>query len=93
MCTFKICDAYFRFHIAEARLLYLVRFRGERCSENGNAVYAFRECVESALAVAGVFQLEFVQYGYLPYCFNLVWVALAVTAVWLIKVRKRSRSS
>jgi hypothetical protein len=27
-----------------------------------------------------------VEYGYVPYCFNLVWVALAVTSVWLVKV-------
>lgn len=86
MSLFKMCDAYFRFHIAEARLLHHVRFRNESCAESSAAATAYRECVESALAIAGVFQEAFVPYGYLPYCSNLIWVAVAVTSVWLIKV-------
>lgn len=33
-----------------------------------------------------VVQNDFVPYGYLPYCFNLTWIALAVNCIWLIKV-------
>ena len=47
---------------------------------------AFAECIDAALAIGSVFQEDFVKWGFLPYCFNLVWVALAVSSVWLYKV-------
>ena len=44
------------------------------------AVAAFRRYVESCLAAARVFQQDSAVHGYLPYCFNLVWMTLTVTA-------------
>ena len=38
--------------------------------------FAFTDCVDSASAIARVFNNDFVHHGYLSYCFNLVWVAL-----------------
>ena len=50
--------------------------------------FAFVECAEAALALIQVFQNEFAVNHYLPYCLNLVWVALAITAIWLMRVSR-----
>jgi hypothetical protein len=83
-------DAFFRFHIAEYRLLYTARYHSQGrsldASERTPLSFAFNECVDAALGVPAMFQNEFVRHRYLPYCFVRVWVALAVTSVWLVKV-------
>ncbi len=92
MSLFKICDALFRFHICEYRLLFTARYRvsGQALdtTQPTELSFAFSECADAALALATVFQNDIVEHGYVPYCFNLVWVALAVTSVWLVKVSK-----
>ncbi|OXM81875.1 hypothetical protein C364_00849 [Cryptococcus neoformans Bt63] len=87
--TFRLCDSYFRFHICEYRLLFTARYEAPGqvldTSQPSPLSIAFSECVDAALGVAMVVQNDFVPYGYLPYCFNLTWVAMAVNAIWLIK--------
>ncbi|RSH84083.1 hypothetical protein EHS25_005328 [Saitozyma podzolica] len=87
--TTKMDDAFFRFHIAEYRLLYTARYHSQGrsldASEPTPLSFAFSECVDAALGVPAMFQNEFVRHRYLPYCFVRVWVALAVTSVWLVK--------
>jgi len=87
--TFKLCDSYFRFHIAEYRLLYIARYRskGETLDtkEPTPLSFAYNDCVDAALGLATLFRTVFVGNQYLPYCFNLVWVSLAVTSIWLVK--------
>lgn len=84
-----MCDSYFRFHIAEYRLLYVARYqsKGEALDtkEPTPLSFAYNDCVEAALGLATLFQTVFVENQYLPYCFNLVWVSLAVTSIWLVK--------
>jgi hypothetical protein len=87
--TFELCDSYFRFHIAEYRLLYIARYRskGEALDtkEPTPLSFAYNDCVDAALGLATLFRTVFVGNQYLPYCFNLVWVSLAVTSIWLVK--------
>ncbi|ADV19990.1 Hypothetical Protein CGB_A9550C [Cryptococcus gattii WM276] len=87
--TFRLCDSYFRFHICEYRLLFTARYEAPGqaldTSQSSPLSVAFSECVDAALGVAMVVQNDFVPYGYLPYCFNLTWIALAVNCIWLIK--------
>ncbi|KAE8541560.1 hypothetical protein D1P53_002923 [Cryptococcus gattii VGV] len=87
--TFRLCDSYFRFHICEYRLLFTARYEAPGqaldTSQPSPLSVAFSECVDAALGVAMVVQNDFVPYGYLPYCFNLTWIALAVNCIWLIK--------
>ncbi|GAA5854792.1 hypothetical protein JCM8547_004073 [Rhodosporidiobolus lusitaniae] len=85
--TLRLCDAYFRFHLAEYRLLHLARHSKEPLELDGpsKVAFTFGECVDAALAVAVCFLHDFADQNLLPYCFNLAWVALAVTSVWLIK--------
>ncbi|WVQ61878.1 uncharacterized protein L199_000011 [Kwoniella botswanensis] len=47
--------------------------------------FAFSNCIEAALGVALVLQNDLAPYGYLSHCFYLTWVAMAVTAIWLVK--------
>jgi hypothetical protein len=93
MSLFKACYAFFRFHIAEYRLLYMSRFksRGARleADASNDLTLAFADCADAALGVVSNFQTEFVAYDYLPVTLNLVWVSLAVNSVWLIKVSTR----
>ncbi|WRT64444.1 uncharacterized protein IL334_001376 [Kwoniella shivajii] len=89
LSTFRLCDAYFRFHITEYRLLVIARF-GEsghnlNLQEHSSMSSAFSDCIEAALGVAMVVQHDLAPYRYLPYCFYLTWVALAVTSIWLVK--------
>lgn len=94
--TFRLCDSYFRFHICEYRLLFTARYEAPGqvldTSQPSPLSVAFSECVDAALGVAMVVQNDFVPYGYLPYCFNLTWIALAVNCIWLIKVSSSPKS-
>ncbi|ORY73629.1 hypothetical protein BCR35DRAFT_281551 [Leucosporidium creatinivorum] len=87
--TLRLCDAFFRFHLAEYRLLFIVRYGSEGrsldTSQPTALSFAFGECADAALGVATVFQSDFSLPGYLASCFNLAWVALAVCSVWLVK--------
>ena len=87
--TFRLCDSYFRFHIAEYRLLFIARYQsgGESLDTKVPTPlsFAYNDCVDAALGLASLFQTVFVDNQYLPYCFNLVWVSLAVTSIWLVK--------
>ncbi|WVW83544.1 hypothetical protein I302_105565 [Kwoniella bestiolae CBS 10118] len=87
--TFRLCDAYFRFHIAEYRLLFMARHGDHKNRidlQKPNALsFAFSDCIETALGVAVVLQNDLAPYGYLSHCFYLTWVAMAVTAIWLVK--------
>ncbi|WWC90307.1 uncharacterized protein L201_005240 [Kwoniella dendrophila CBS 6074] len=89
LSTFHLCDAYFRFHIAEYRLLAIARHGDPKqkidLQDPKPLSFAFSNCVDAALGVALVLQSDLAPYGYLPYCFYLTWVALAVTAIWLVK--------
>ncbi|KAL7419125.1 hypothetical protein Q5752_005961 [Cryptotrichosporon argae] len=88
IATIKLCDALYRFHICEYRLLYTARYRNAGRLDVTEATplsMAFADTIDASLAVASVFQDEFVRRGTLPYCFNLVWVALGLTCVWLVK--------
>ncbi len=86
----KLCDSLLHFHICEYHLLFTARYRSNGAtldtSEPSPLSYAFAECADVALGLLEVFQTEFVANGYLPYCFNLTWVGVAITSVWLIKV-------
>lgn len=86
----KICGCLLHFHICEYRLLFTARYRSNGAvldtSEPSPLSYAFAETVDVALGMLDVFQTEFVANGFLPYCFNLTWVGVAITSVWLIKV-------
>lgn len=92
MSTIKVCDGLLYFHICEYRLLFCARYRssGEPLdmSQPSELSYAFAACADQALSVLDVFQTEVVRNGYLPYCFNLTWVGVAITSVWLVKVRR-----
>lgn len=48
---------------------------------------AFTECADAAMGIGEVVLNDLVPYGYLAYCFNLTWPALAISAIWLAKVR------
>lgn len=95
----RLCDAYFRFHLAEWKLLWVVRYRSRSkdrpldTEEPSELSSAFCECVDASLAVAAVFQNDFAVPGYLSFSFNLSFVALAVVSVWLVKVRASSSPS
>jgi len=88
--TLRLCDAFFRFHLTEYRLLFIVRYGSEGraldTSQPTALSFAFGECADAALGVATIFQSDFSLPGYLSSCFNLAWVALAVCSVWLVKV-------
>lgn len=47
---------------------------------------AFTDCADAAMGIGGVILNDFVPYGYLAYCLNLTWSALAISAIWLAKV-------
>ncbi|KPV78315.1 uncharacterized protein RHOBADRAFT_50795 [Rhodotorula graminis WP1] len=84
----RLCDAFFRFHIAEWKLLWVARYSKDRVlhvDEPSELSSTFCECVDASLALAAVFQNDFVVPGYLSFCFNLSYVALAVVSVWLVK--------
>ncbi|BGP36579.1 hypothetical protein JCM10449v2_000480 [Rhodotorula kratochvilovae] len=86
--TLRLCDAFFRFHLAEYKLLFASRYRSKgtlNTEEPSELSSAFCECVDASLALAAVFQNDFAIPGYLSFCFNLTWVALAVVSVWLVK--------
>ena len=85
LASLRLCEAFLRFHIAEYRLLYVYKYKTQSLvlSEPSETTYAFHETVEAAFAVAKVFE-DFD--GFLAFSFNLLWVALAVTLVWLVKV-------
>lgn len=89
--TIRLCDAFFRFHLAEYKLLWVARYRSRdrplNTEEPSELSSAFCECVDASLALAAVFQNDFAVPGYLSFCFNLTWVSLAVVSVWLVKVR------
>ncbi|GAA6046601.1 hypothetical protein JCM3770_006232 [Rhodotorula araucariae] len=89
IATLRLCDAYFRFHLAEYKLLFASRYRNKdrplNTEEPSELSSAFCECVDASLALAAVFQNDFAIPGYLSFCFNLTWVALAVVSVWLVK--------
>lgn len=86
-----MCDGLLHFHICEYHLLFTARYRSDGApldtSEPSALSYAFAECVDVALGLLQDFQTDFVASGTLPYCFNLTWVGVAITSVWLIKVR------
>lgn len=42
--------------------------------------------MESALQLAEVVKSDVVDKGFVPVCFNIVWIGFAVTSVWLLKV-------
>lgn len=85
-----ICDALFRFHICEYRLLFIARYESQGqvldTSEPSPLSMAFTECADAAVGIGGVVLNDFVPYGYLAYCLNLTWSALASSAIWLTKV-------
>ncbi|GAA5838307.1 hypothetical protein JCM9279_003194 [Rhodotorula babjevae] len=85
----RLCDAYFRFHLAEWKLLWVARYRSKdrllNTEEPSELSSTFCECVDASLALATVFQVDFAVPGYLSFCFNLSFVALAVVSVWLVK--------
>lgn len=87
--TLKLFDAYYQFHICEYRLLYTSRYRSRGqpldTSQPTPLSFAFGDCIDAALGLSRVFQEDFAQPGYLTYCFNLTWVSLAVTSIWLTK--------
>nr|XP_018264240.1 uncharacterized protein I303_04122 [Kwoniella dejecticola CBS 10117]OBR86398.1 hypothetical protein I303_04122 [Kwoniella dejecticola CBS 10117] len=89
LATFRLCDAYFCFHIAEYRLLATARHNHTKDHIDLNRPSAlssaFSKSVEAALGIAIVIQKDLAPYGFLPYCFYLTWVAMAVTAIWLVK--------
>ncbi|KIR70529.1 hypothetical protein I310_05779 [Cryptococcus deuterogattii CA1014] len=84
-----LCDAFFRFHICEYRLLFVARYESQGqvldTSEPSPLSMAFTECADAAMGIGGVILNDFVPYGYLAYCLNLTWSALAVSAIWLAK--------
>jgi len=90
VATIKMCDGLLHFHICEYRLLFIARYRSKGepldTSKPSELSYAFAACADQALALLDVFQTDLVRHGYLPYCFNLVWVGVAITSVWLVKV-------
>ncbi|GEM06238.1 Zn(2)-C6 fungal-type transcription factor [Rhodotorula toruloides] len=87
--TIRLCDALFAFHLAEYRLLYNYRYRAKDQAVNvdvpSDFTIAFCGCVDAAVGLAVVFQDHFVRPGYLPFCFNLAYVALAICSIWLVK--------
>lgn len=87
--TIRLCDALFAFHLAEYRLLYNYRYRAKDQVVNvdvpSDLTIAFCGCVDAAVGLANVFQNHFVRPGYLPFCFNLAYVALAICSIWLVK--------
>ncbi|BGO96514.1 Zn(2)-C6 fungal-type transcription factor [Rhodotorula toruloides] len=87
--TIRLCDALFAFHLAEYRLLYNYRYRAKDQVVNvdvpSDLTIAFCGCVDAAVGLANVFQDHFVRPGYLPFCFNLAYVALAICSIWLVK--------
>lgn len=74
----KACDAYFRFHLAEYRLVYCFRRGG-----NTDLAVPIGKCVDAALGVCVVFLNDIARAGRTSHCFNLCWVSLAVCSVWL----------
>lgn len=92
-----MCDGLLHFHLCEYRLLFCARYRsnGEPLdtSKPCELTYAFAACADQALDLLDVFQTDLVRHGFLPYCFNLTWVGVAITSVWLIKVRFRGGPS
>ena len=87
VAVLRLCDAFFGFHIYEYKLLFTARYREESSSRIPSQLeLAFVQCVEAAIGPPRVFLAEFVSHGFLPYSPNILWVALAVTGVWLIRV-------
>ncbi|OXC70065.1 hypothetical protein AYX13_01411 [Cryptococcus neoformans] len=87
--TFHLCDAFFRFHVCEYRLLFVARYESQGqildISEPSPLSMAFTECADAAMGIGEVVLNDLVPYGYLAYCFNLTWPALAISAIWLAK--------
>ncbi|GMK56452.1 hypothetical protein CspeluHIS016_0302920 [Cutaneotrichosporon spelunceum] len=85
----KMCGSLLHFHICEYHLLFTARYRSNGTtmdtSEPSQLSYAFAECTDVALGLLDIFQTDFVAHGYLPFCFNMTWVGVAITSVWLIK--------
>lgn len=85
----KLFCAYYHFHICEYRLLYHSKYRASGqaldTSQPTPLSFAFGDCIDAGLGLSKVFQEDFAQPGYLTYCFNLTWVSLAVTSIWLVK--------
>lgn len=85
----KLFGAYYHFHICEYRLLYTSKYRASGqsldTSQPTPLSFAFGDCIDAAFGLSKVFQEDFAQPGYLTYCFNLTWVSLAVTSIWLVK--------
>lgn len=85
-------DSLFNFHLREYRFFYALQPSGaQRVSDTADATelaIAFTQCVDAALAIGDVFQSDFVEHDHLPYCFNLVWVALVISMVWLVRVSR-----
>jgi hypothetical protein len=89
VATLLLCDRFYRFHIAEYKLLFRVRYHSESTAdidEPTKLSFAFNECVEAALGPASIFESEYLAHNLLPYASNILWVAVAVTSVWLIRV-------
>lgn len=87
----KMCSALLHFHICEYRLLFCARYQAKNegdvvdTTQPNSLSYAFAQCSDTALGVLEVFENDFVRNGYLPFCFNLAWVATAIASVWLVK--------
>ncbi|BEJ13333.1 hypothetical protein CspHIS471_0305070 [Cutaneotrichosporon sp. HIS471] len=85
----KMCGSLLHFHICEYHLLFTARYRSSGAtldtSEPSPLSYAFAECADVALGLLEIFQTDFVANGYLPFCFNMTWVGVAITSVWLVK--------
>jgi hypothetical protein len=86
--TLLLCDSFFSFHIAEYKLLFRVRYQskvaGDSTRQPTELSYTFHQCVEAALQPSTVFLRDYGAHGLLPFASNILWVALAVTSVWLI---------
>lgn len=86
----KIFDALFLFHLREYGFFYALRHSNNQDdfdrAEATQLPIAFSLCVDAALAIGDVFQADFVQHDYLSYCFDLLWVALVISMVWLVRV-------
>lgn len=89
IATLRLCNSYFTFHLSEYRLLFYVRYpqtSTKSLQEPTNLSLAFNNCVEAAFGPSNVFCQDFSTHDSIPFTSNILWVALAVTCIWLVRV-------